>query len=133
MLKNIFSILAGLLSAFVVMMIFEYINSLIFPFPENFAMSDLDAVQQFSKTLPDTAYILVLLGWAAGSFLAGWVAQKISKNDQLFIPLMLSALLTLLGVINFLMLAHPVWMLTLGIFVFIGLPFIGFKTAKSSD
>lgn len=124
MFRIILSGFASLVAAFVIMLAFEYTNSLIFPFPTNINLGDVEAVRAFTKTMPWNAYILVWLGWVSSSFVAGWLSITLSKTKSIILPLILGVLLTLLGLFNNIMLGTPLWVTIVGLFLFI-LPALG--------
>lgn len=107
--KKILPVVAWLLTAFIIMTAFEFTNSFIFPFPEWMDMYNSADVQEFIKNLPHTAYIMVLLWWMIGSFLAWFVTTKLSKEKVYKLSLIVGIILTILGVINNLMIGHTWW------------------------
>lgn len=119
MLRKILAILAGFIAAFAIMMAFEFVNSLIFPFPEGMDYKSLDEVRQFTETLPSTAFIMVLLGWAIGAFVAVLVTMKISRKSGIMLPLIVGIILTICGVVNVIMFQHPLWFNIVGLPLFI--------------
>ena len=129
MFRNILSGIAALFAAFIIMMVFEYTNSLIFPFPTGFDVTNTDAVRAFTQSLPWNAYILVWLGWIISSFVAGWLSTTISKTTTMFIPLTLGIILTLLGLANNLMIGAPLWVTIIGLFLFIPPALAGYQVA----
>lgn len=119
MIRIILSGVVSLLAAFLIMMAFEYVNSLIFPFPSNINLYDLESVRAYTATMPWNAYILVWLGWIVGSLVAGWLSVTLSKSKSIVLPLILGILLTALGLFNNIMLGSPLWVTILGLFLFI--------------
>ncbi|MFO0781191.1 MAG: hypothetical protein U0519_04930 [Candidatus Gracilibacteria bacterium] len=129
MKKKFLAIIAGLCGAFAIMMAFEGTNSLFFPFPAGMDLNDIHAVQTFAKTLPWTAYIMVLLGWAMSSIFAGWISTKIAHEKTMKLAITLGIILTLLGIANSLMLEHPIWFNVIGLPLFIPCSILGHKLA----
>lgn len=118
--KNILTIFLGLAVAFVTMMLFEFMNSFFFPFPAGMNINDIAQVRAFTQTLPWTAYILVLLGWATGSLLGGFAMHKYNPGKTI-LAIIVGVLLSILGVINFVMLTYPIWVMIIGmVFLFGG-------------
>lgn len=129
MKKKFLAAIAGLCSAFAIMMAFEATNSLFFPFPAGMDLNDIHAVQAFAKTLPWTAYIMVLLGWAFSSIFAGWISTKISHEKSMKLAIFIGIVLTILGTANVFMLEHPVWFTVIGLPLFIPGCIAGHKLA----
>lgn len=119
--KWLWPIVAGFIIASIVMMIFEYINSFIFPIPSDLDWNDPEALRALTESLPWTAYILVLLGWAFGSCKGGWVAAWLAGETKSRASLVLALLLVAAGIYNVMLIGHDV------VFTLIGLPalFIG--------
>lgn len=127
---KLWPVVAGLLIAFVVMMIFEYINSLLYPLPAGLDIGDTEAVQAFTATLPWTAYILVLLGWIVGSFKAGAVTTYLSGERVYKLSLIAGLVLTLLGIANNLAIGHDLFFNIVGLPMFILFTYVGHRFAK---
>ena len=124
---KLWPVVAGLLSAFIIMMICEYINSFIYPLPDDLDIMDTVAVQAFTASLPWTAYILVFLGWVLGAFKAGCVTTYLSKEEKYRLSFVVGVLLTLLGLINNLLIGHAVFFNIIGLPMFILFTYVGHK------
>jgi len=103
---KVWPVVAGLLTAFVVMMIFEYTNSFFYPLPTDLVMSDTNAVHAFTASLPWTAFVLVFLGWVLGAFKAGCVTTYLAKEHTFKLSLVTGLILTVLGILNNLAIGH---------------------------
>lgn len=125
--KKIWPVVAGLLAAFIIMMVFEFVNSFFFPFPEGMDKGDIEAVRDFTTTLPWTAYILVLLGWIAGSFKAGCVTTYLSKESTYRLSFVVGILLTVIGVVNNTLIGHDIFFNFIGLPMFIVFTYLGHR------
>lgn len=127
-LKNkTWPVFAGLLTAFVAMVIFEYVNSLFYPLPENLDWSDYEAVRQFTASLPFSAYILVFLGWIFGSFKAGCVTTYLSGERTYQLSFLVGIVLTILGIANNWMIGHDMLFNVVGLPMFIIGTYLGHR------
>jgi hypothetical protein len=123
MFKRVFGyawpVVAGLLTGFVVMMVFEYVNSFFYSLPQDLDWTNAEAVHAFTATLPATAYMLVFLGWIVGSCIAGYVTTRVSRVATYRLSFITGFVLALIGLLNNLMLGHGVFfnMLSLPLFV----------------
>ncbi len=104
---KVWPVVAGFIVASIVMMAFEFTNSFFFPLPNDLDWMDTAAVQALTASLPWTAYILVILGWMAGSFAGGGVATRLSGDTRYRTALALGIILTLAGIWNVMLLGHP--------------------------
>jgi hypothetical protein len=109
MLRNVAAVVAGFFAAGIVMMICEYSNSQIFPFPAGMDVNDIDQVRQFAAAMPRQALILVLVGWIVGSTSGGFIATKIATASSPVPALIVGVLLTALGGLNAWMIQNPLW------------------------
>jgi len=122
--SKVWPVIAGLLSAFAIMMLFEFVNSFFFPFPEGMEMTDVKA---FTDTLPWTAYVLVLLGWIVGSFMAGFITTLLARETAYRLSLAVGIILTLLGVLNNMMIGHDIVFNVIGLPMFIIFTYLGHR------
>ncbi|MEK7646662.1 MAG: hypothetical protein AAB381_03155 [Patescibacteria group bacterium] len=131
-MKNFFKtkawpVIAGLLTAFIIMMIFEYINSLIYPLPTDLNIYDNEAVKAFTASLPWTAYILVFLGWVVGAFKAGCVTTYLAKESAYKLSFIVGIILTILGIINNILIGHAMFFNIIGLPMFIVFTYVGHR------
>ncbi|MEO0075556.1 MAG: hypothetical protein ABIK31_05545 [candidate division WOR-3 bacterium] len=127
MKRNIISVVVGLLSAIVVFVIAETINSSLHPAPQTLDYNDSIAVKAFYENQPITLWILVLVGWIIGSVLCGFLIKLISRNDNKKLPIIAGIILTLSAIINFFSLPHPTWFIIVGLIIFIPSTLLGHK------
>ncbi len=124
---KIWPVAAGLLTAFVVMLLFEYTNSFLFPLPTSLNTSDPVAVRAFTATLPWTAYILVFVGWVVGAFKAGCVVTYLAKERAYHLSFVTGIILTILGIMNNIAIGHDVFFNITGLPMFIVFTYLGHK------
>ena len=124
---SVWPIAAGLLTAFIIMMVFEYINSFFYPLPEGLDSNDTAAVHAFTASLPWTAYILVFLGWAFGSFKAGCVTTYLASERTYRRSLVVGLILIALGIANHFMIGQDVLVTLLSLPVFMIGTFLGHR------
>lgn len=125
--KKAWPVVAGLLTAFIIMMVFEYVNSLFFPLPEGLNIYDPSAVQAFTDSLPWTVYILVLLGWMLGAFKAGRVTTYLARENTYRLSCIVGIILTVLGGINNFLIGHDLVFNIIGLPMFIIFTYLGHK------
>jgi hypothetical protein len=131
--KNTWPVLAGIFTASITMMILEFINSKIFPFPENFDKYDTTAISNFTNLYSPNIFILVGLGWIIGGFLGGFILTKIAernftKKENVKIQLIvLATFLAFSGFMNLLILNTAYAFHILGIISFFITTYLGYK------
>ena len=124
---KVWPVFAGFVVASLVMMLFEYINSLFFPLPEGLDWRDPEAVKAVTASLPWTAYILVFLGWIVGSFKGGSAATYLSGDNQYKTAFALGILLTIAGIANVLMIGHSLLFSIVSLPMFLVFTYLGHR------
>lgn len=81
-LRKFLSILLGIILGSIAVFIVETIGHLIFPPPAGIDVTDPEQLKQVIEQLPIGALIFVLLAWAIGSFVGGYVTSKVAKTDS---------------------------------------------------
>src|SRR5262245_4832651 len=109
--RSILAVIAGFIAASAVMMVVETINGHVL-YPELGKLSqvatDKEAIRALMASAPAGAFLVVLFGWALGSFVGGFIAAWIASHNPMRAALFLGVLLTLAGIANNLMLPPPV-------------------------
>jgi hypothetical protein len=131
--KNIWPVLAGIFTASITMMTLEFINSKMYPFPENFDKYDSVAITTFTNFHSPNIFILVGLGWLLGGFFGGYILTKVSERNftkkeniktQLII---LATFLAFSGFMNLLILNTAYTFHIVGIISFFITTYLGYK------
>jgi hypothetical protein len=131
MLRAIIAVIAGFVSAFAVMMAFEFANSLFFPFPAGMGVNDVDQVRAFAASMPFTALVLVELGWIVGSFAGGYIATRVAGGGSFTPAHVTGVMLTATGALNAFMIQNPLWFHIGSLPVFVLLTGMGASVAIS--
>ena|SRR5580765_5875372 len=130
--RGIFAVIAGFVAASAVMMAFETVNGrVLYPGMGKAAegMTDREAIRALMANAPVGAFLVVLLGWALGSFVGGFLAAWIGGVAPVTHALVLGGLLTLAGVANNLMLPPPAWFWIPSLVVFLPAAYAGARLA----
>ena len=78
MARRILAIVLGLLVAFVFFMLFQATSGAMYPPPPGLDLGDPADLEAYIATLPQTALVLVLLGYAVGSLMGGYVTARVA-------------------------------------------------------
>jgi hypothetical protein len=125
MVKNILSVILGLIASFVTILIFESISHIIHPMPEGMDLNDMEAIKGYISTAPSIVFVLVILGYAIGSLVAGLISSAIAVTNKMTKAITVGGILMGLGAYNLFMIPHPIWTIIISIFVFIPCSYIG--------
>ena len=123
MLRSILATIAGLLVAAATVGAIHAINHRLYPPSEAIraAAEKQDfqalrpAVEEWLRTAPQMALILVPVGWVAGAFWGALVATLIARIRWPIPALVIAGFLLLATAMNLAMLPHPVWMAIAGL------------------
>lgn len=111
-IRSICAVIAGFITASVIMMVVESINGHIL-YPElgksAKGLTDPQQIKELLGRAPVGAFLVVLFGWALGSLCGGFVTARLSRTTSFTPALVLGLLLTLAGIANNLMLPPPMW------------------------
>tara|TARA_Y100001968_G_C19284942_1_gene681167 strand:+ start:400 stop:843 length:444 start_codon:yes stop_codon:yes gene_type:complete len=115
-LRTVFGIAVGIFVGSLCNMGIGFANTLIFPMPEGISFSDAfneetkQAVLDWIGSLPQTAFILVLLAHLSQAFVGGLIAGLISKNHVRVAAMVVGCVTLLGGVMNMMTVPAPVWL-----------------------
>ncbi len=129
MIRNILATILGLISAVLFFMLAEGINKMIYPLPTT--VNSEQALNDYIYSRAFDYWILVLLGWIIGSFLAGYIQGRIASTTKKVFAITLGSLLTLSSILNFYLISHPIWIVCIAIPIFIPMVLLGFNRTKS--
>lgn len=133
MIRSVIAVIVGLVAAIIIFVIFETINHSIFQRPSG--LENDAAMNQFMRDVPLKFMLLVIVGWAVGSFASGFIIRKISNSVSSILPIVAGAILTLSGIANLVLVTHPLWMQVVTVVIFVPFVWLGFslptRTAKT--
>lgn len=127
MLRSIVGTIAGLLVAAAVVAAIDYVNHRLYPPSDAIraaaAKQDFEAlrpaVEEWLKTAPQMALILVPVGWVAGAFWGALVATLIARIRWPIPAIVIAGLVLLGAAMNLAMFPHPLWIAVGGV---VGIP-----------
>ncbi len=126
-MRRVWAVIAGVLAGSVIMVVVETLGHKIYPVAMNLETATKEAKEEFMKTIPVEAMLMIILAWAIGSFIAGIVSTLISKENTSFAALRSGAVLLAFAIVNMISIPHPIWFWIAGLLVFIPFAWLGFK------
>jgi hypothetical protein len=108
-MRNGIAIVAGLFAAFGVTAAIELISTAAFPPDSPLDWNDRSAIRKHIESLPPIAIIIVLIAHLVGAFAASLVCTLISSTVRFLPTILYGSLLTIFGIINLVMIPHPIW------------------------
>jgi hypothetical protein len=107
MLRRLGGVVAGMATALFVVVAMEALGAAIWPLPEGIDPHDAASMRAALSHIPAGALVLVLVGWALGTFAGSFVAGKIARS---FVAALGVGLLQLVGgIVNMAAIPHPGW------------------------
>jgi hypothetical protein len=87
----------------------EFLGHKFYPLPPGVDLRDEKAMAIYAESVPVQAMMLVLLGWALGTFAGAWVAARIAIMAK--VAYLVGGIFLAAAVANMLLVPHPKWML----------------------
>lgn len=130
MLRIILGAIVGIIAGSVCVWGVETINHILYPYPVGMKANDMEAFKLYIEKLPFLGKFLVIVGYAFGALVSGFVATKISKNEKPTAAIIGGLIFLSFTIYNMVVLPTPIWFWVLGILVW-GLVLVGYKLALS--
>jgi hypothetical protein len=131
MLRTLLAIVAGLITAMLVIFGVEAAGMLLFPPPAGMPLeTEADLAKLVAMASP-AAKAWLVFGWALGSFVGAWVAARISRQHRRIAALAVALFIVAGTVMNAMVIAHPLWVNLLGILLPVPLALLAARLAES--
>lgn len=111
------AVVAGIITGSVCIWAVETLNHLMYPYPEGMKANDMDSFKNYVENLPFLGKFIVILGYALGALVAGFVATKVSKNGKYTAAVICGIVFLCFTIYNMSVLPTPFWFWILGILV----------------
>ncbi|WP_344826679.1 hypothetical protein [Chryseobacterium ginsenosidimutans] len=128
MIKRILAVIGGILVGSIGVWLMERLGHSLYPFPAGLKPDDLEGFKKYVENLPFMGKFIVILGYALGALVSGFVATKIAGNGKPAAAIICGVIFTFFTIYNMVMLPTPIWFWILGILVW-GLVLAGYKLA----
>ena len=130
MKRNPLAVIISVAAGILLISIMEYLSGKKY-LPEGFDSNNQAALIEFIKTAPDAMFWFLIMGYALGSFLGGFIASAISAKQKIKNALTTGSVLMGLGAINLFIIPHPVWVIITSLLVYIPSAIIAGFIAKA--
>ena len=128
MLKKILAVFAGVIVASICIWAVETLNHIMYPYPEGMKPNDMEGFKSYVETLPFLGRFMVIVGYAVGALVSGFIATKVSKDGKPTAALICGIIFLVFTIYNMTVLPTPIWFWVLGILVWT-LVLAGYKLA----
>jgi hypothetical protein len=128
--RSIAAVVIGVIAAFIVVTLAEMLTSRLYPMPMGANPEDPSAMITWIQQLPATALAVVLVGWALGAFVGGFISAKFDRAAWGRQAVIIGILLLGAGVWNMTQIPHPIWMWVGAFVVFVPGAWFGARAAS---
>ena len=119
MLNRLTPVLAGCVAGIAVIFAMEFISHAIYPLPEGMDPNNPEHLKLILANAPKGALMMVLLAGFLGGLAGGIVAAMFDKDNKTKRAIAVGIVLTILGIINLIMIPHPIWFMVTNVLVYI--------------
>jgi hypothetical protein len=128
--RSILAVLLGVVVGGLLVAAVEFVSHLIYPPPQGLDPANVEAFKRVMASAPAGAFLFILLAWAVGSLGGGWLAATIARRSHTQHALVVGAILMTMGMLNLLMIPHPVWFWLAALALFLPAAYLGAKLAR---
>lgn len=128
--KKIVAVIVGVIAGMAAMMLINVLSVRLYPMPEGLDTTDKATMVAYIAGVPMGAKLLVLVSWMVSAFVGGLVAAVIApQGSGRTMAILVGAFLMLGGIMNAVMIPHPMWMMIIGLLQYIPLAHLGAKAS----
>jgi hypothetical protein len=125
------AVVLGALVAVVLIALVEAVNGRLYPLPAGLDINNREAMSGYIATLPLTAFLVLLLGYALGALGGGYIAARLAPTRPMRHAGVIMILLVLASLLNLRSVEHPVWFWVANLVVVVGLSLLGGRLAPA--
>jgi hypothetical protein len=129
-MRRIWPYVAGLGTAFVIILVLEAALHLIFPMPSSASMNDPAAIDRAMRAMPVAAFAALLVAYVIGSFLGGLTAALASDGSSSTPSIVTGCALTIAGAANVFAMYHPTWFRVASLLTYLPFAYLGCLAAR---
>lgn len=128
MLRKIVAILVGVIATSVAVGLVQQLGHYCYPLPEGTNPNDPEAIKKYVETAPFMPLFFVIISYAVGALVGGFVATKIANDGKKSYAILLGIVFLLTSIYMMIIIPSPIWFWILGISVW-GLVLVGYQLA----
>lgn len=117
MLRVILGVVGGIIAGSLCIWGVETLNHILHPYPAGMKANDMEAFKSYIENLPFLGKFMVIVGYAVGALVSGFVSTKIAKNGKPTAAVICGLIFLSFTIYNMMVLPTPIWFWILGILV----------------
>ena len=129
-MRKLWPYVAGLGTAFILILVLEAVLHLIFPMPSSASMSDAAAIDRAMRAMPVAAFVALLVVYVIGSFAGGLTAALASDGSSSTPSIVTGCALTIAGAANVFAMYHPTWFRVASLLTYLPFAYLGCLAAR---
>lgn len=130
MVRKILAVVAGVVVGAAVVWLVQLVGHRVVPMPAGMDPMDMENVRAHMTEIPAAAFVFVLVGYVLGALAGGYTAARLGRARGL--ALVAGTILMLFGILNVVLIPHPLWVTVATFLVFLPSAWLGGKLARSS-
>ncbi|MCW3169547.1 hypothetical protein OMO38_13555 [Chryseobacterium sp. 09-1422] len=130
MLRVILGVVGGIIAGSLCIWGVETLNHILHPYPAGMEANDMEAFKSYIENLPFLGKFMVIVGYAVGALVSGFISTKIAKNGKPTAAVICGLIFLSFTIYNMMVLPTPIWFWILGILVWT-LVLAGYRLASS--
>ncbi|QFG53143.1 hypothetical protein [Chryseobacterium sp.] len=131
MIKKIIAVPAGVLAGGLGIYLIETLGHKLYPLPAGIDRNDMDAMASYVSTAPFMALFFVILAYAVGALLSGYISTKVSADGKMIYALICGLVFLLQTIYMMYSMPTPAWFWVAGVLVW-SLVWVGYRLADNS-
>ena len=129
-MRKIWAYVAGLGTAFIVILVLEAALHFIFTMPSGANTNDAAAIDQTMRAMPAAAFAALLVAYIIGSFVGGLTAALVSDGSSSTPSIVTGCALTIAGAANVFAMYHPAWFRVASLLTYLPFAYLGCLAAR---
>lgn len=117
MLRVILGVVGGIIAGSLCIWGVETLNHILYPYPAGMKANDMEAFKSYIENLPFLGKFMVIVGYAVGALVSGFISTKIAKNGKPTSAVICGLIFLSFTIYNMMVLPTPIWFWILGILV----------------
>lgn len=129
-LKNALIVIVSISSGGFVIYLSQMLIKLWFPLPQDVDSGNMDSMKTYILNAPAGSLALVIVSHALASFVSGWLISNFARSNLSFLTLLVGLMWTLFGVVNIVLIPHPIWFSIADTCVFLPMTILGSRISN---